>query len=235
MEIVNGGEPLILGGAVSGKDAFFSLDWLKENFGGEKLTNTPRNVSSFVDEVGWTVGKYIEHMNQQPLYRKKNLYGKDIPCPSEWEKSVGEIFSDYWYFFFCAFLWQVDCRRCLGKRDLMVELPEKMRPETLMIYVGHEFNLTPAHCDISGTLGNNIMVWGEEGACSYWFMCEAKYRKECDRFWKRESGMLIGNDNTFLRPDVRFSLFVVFTFLFRFWQKQIFQFTWSSKCQAILC
>ncbi|CAI4219701.1 unnamed protein product [Parascedosporium putredinis] len=67
--------------------------------------------------------------------------------------------------------------------DLMSCLPEKMRAENLMCYIGHEGTYTPAHREMCASLGQNLMVEasiddGEEKAgSSIWFMTETKDRE----------------------------------------------------------
>lgn len=67
--------------------------------------------------------------------------------------------------------------------DLMSSLPEEMRAQNLMCYVGHEGTYTPAHREMCASLGQNIMVEasrdenGEKKGSSIWFMTESKDRE----------------------------------------------------------
>lgn len=67
--------------------------------------------------------------------------------------------------------------------DLMSSLPEEMRAQNLMCYIGHEGTFTPAHREMCASLGQNIMVEasrdenGEKKGSSIWFMTESKDRE----------------------------------------------------------
>lgn len=67
--------------------------------------------------------------------------------------------------------------------DLMSSLPEEMRAQNLMCYIGHEGTYTPAHREMCASLGQNIMVEasrdenGEKKGSSIWFMTESKDRE----------------------------------------------------------
>ena len=65
----------------------------------------------------------------------------------------------------------------------MSSLPEEMRAQNLMCYIGHEGTYTPAHREMCASLGQNIMVEasrdenGEKKGSSVWFMTESKDRE----------------------------------------------------------
>jgi hypothetical protein len=65
----------------------------------------------------------------------------------------------------------------------MSSLPEEMRAQNLMCYIGHEGTYTPAHREMCASLGQNIMVEasraadGEVLGSSIWFMTESKERE----------------------------------------------------------
>ncbi len=65
----------------------------------------------------------------------------------------------------------------------MSSLPEEMRAQNLMCYIGHEGTYTPAHREMCASLGQNIMVEasgdenGEKPGSSIWFMTESKDRE----------------------------------------------------------
>ncbi|KAK3943573.1 hypothetical protein QBC46DRAFT_377431, partial [Diplogelasinospora grovesii] len=65
----------------------------------------------------------------------------------------------------------------------MSSLPEEMRAQNLMCYIGHEGTYTPAHREMCASLGQNIMVDasgdtnGEKPGSSIWFMTETKDRE----------------------------------------------------------
>jgi hypothetical protein len=91
--------------------------------------------------------------------------------------------------------------------DLMSSLPQEMRAENLMCYIGHEGTYTPAHREMCASLGHNIMVntseaFDENGqpekpGSSIWFMTEAKDRHTVQEYWLSVLGHDIETENHF--------------------------------------
>lgn len=153
-----------------------------------------------------TLGHYMRSMRQltnqwNPTNfrdeRRQRLYLKDIDCPPEWHDSLrkfmppnlfylnenvtdrgvqdpdngrdGDIFRTH--------------AQSAPAGDLMSCLPEEMRAQNLMCYVGHEGTYTAAHREMCASLGQNVMVEasgsenGEKPGSSIWFMTETKDRE----------------------------------------------------------
>lgn len=122
--------------------------------------------------------------------RRQRLYLKDIDCPPEWHEHLRKIIPPG------LFYWNENVEEHSSKDDdlfmeerpaapagdLMSSLPEEMRAQNLMCYIGHEGTYTPAHREMCATLGHNIMVEasgsenGEKEGSSIWFMTETKDR-----------------------------------------------------------
>lgn len=124
----------------------------------------------------------------------QRLYLKDIDCPPEWHDALKRVIHPSLFYLND----NVDAKRDRHSRDdddifaeetkpaaagdLMSSLPEEMRAQNLMCYIGHEGTYTPAHREMCASLGQNIMVEtskdanGEQEGSSIWFMTESKDR-----------------------------------------------------------
>lgn len=166
----------------------FSWNWLREKYGDTQLIDSPRDISTFINQTGWTIQKYVDYFLQEPQQRNPaNLYGKDISCPSEWEEYVAEKIPSYLTY--------------RGERDLNIHLPPSLAPVSLMIYVGFEGNLTPGHYDIAGSLGHNLITYAEKDACAVWFCAASSDRENVAKFWSEKSpnpDASIDHDNYFM-------------------------------------
>jgi hypothetical protein len=124
--------------------------------------------------------------------RRQRLYLKDIDCPPEWHEHLKRIIPPN------LFYMNENVEERVGRGaddmfpeghtpapagDLMSSLPEEMRAQNLMCYIGHEGTYTPAHREMCASLGQNIMVDasgdenGEKPGSSIWFMTETKDRE----------------------------------------------------------
>lgn len=150
-----------------------------------------------------TTGHYLRSMRQltnqwtPSTYRderRQRLYLKDIDCPVEWREALQKVIHPNLFYL------NENVTSKGGKRmhdeevsesetivapagDLMSSLPEEMRAQNLMCYIGHEGTYTPAHREMCASLGQNIMVEasrdenGEKRGSSIWFMTESKDRE----------------------------------------------------------
>lgn len=127
--------------------------------------------------------------------RRQRLYLKDMDCPPEWQERLQKVIPPNLFYM----NGNVDERAGTGRGedpdmfqegrsvapagDLMSSLPEEMRAENLMCYIGHEGTYTPAHREMCASLGHNIMVDAsgdeneEKPGSSIWFMTETKDRE----------------------------------------------------------
>jgi hypothetical protein len=125
--------------------------------------------------------------------RRQRLYLKDIDCPPEWHDALQKVIHPNLFYL------NENASEAGGSQqkedafrdeaaaapagDLMSSLPEEMRAQNLMCYIGHEGTFTPAHREMCASLGQNIMVEasedekGEKPGSSIWFMTESKDRE----------------------------------------------------------
>lgn len=134
--------------------------------------------------------------------RRQRLYLKDIDCPIEWRNELQSILYPSLFYLNDNVTTSAPSsttrRQRMGEGqdnnaypgesatapagDLMSSLPEEMRAENLMCYIGHEGTYTPAHREMCASVGHNIMVEasgnssGERSGSSIWFMTESKDR-----------------------------------------------------------
>ncbi|EGZ70772.1 hypothetical protein NEUTE2DRAFT_113827 [Neurospora tetrasperma FGSC 2509] len=200
LHVIRGGKPLVI---EKWNDrlpkTLFSAEWLEGTY--NKKQENVRDIVAQTD-IPMTMGHYLRSMKQLTNQwtpsnfrdeRRQRLYLKDIDCPPEWQerlqkiiptnlfymndnldKKVSRRFDDYDY---------VEEKSCAPAGDLMSSLPEEMRAQNLMCYVGHEGTYTPAHREMCASLGQNIMVDasgdenGEKPGSSIWFMTETKDRE----------------------------------------------------------
>lgn len=177
------------------------------------LAERVRDVINAVD-IPMTIGHYLRSLDQltnqftPQNYRdpkRQRLYLKDIDSPEEWSDHLKNLLPE-------AFFYLNDCIEArtggdgairepneygqmrFGKGvapagDLMSSLPEEMRAQNMMCYIGHEGTFTPAHREMCASLGHNIMVEastskkGEKSGSSIWFMTETKEREVVSEYF----------------------------------------------------
>lgn len=151
-----------------------------------------------------TMGHYLRSMRQltnqwSPTNfrdeRRQRLYLKDIDCPPEWYNHLKKVIPPNVLYMNENIsetqgadardddIFGAPDKTPAVAGDLMSSLPEEMRAQNLMCYVGHEGTYTPAHREMCASLGQNIMVEaskdkdGEKPGSSIWFMTETKDRE----------------------------------------------------------
>lgn len=201
IHVIAGGKPLVIEGwdAVL-PSSLFSAGWLEHSY--DKKQENVRDISNGTD-IPMTTGHYLRSMRQltnqwtPSTYRderRQRLYLKDIDCPVEWREALQKVIHPNLFYL------NENVTSKGGKRmhdeevsesetivapagDLMSSLPEEMRAQNLMCYIGHEGTYTPAHREMCASLGQNIMVEasrdenGEKRGSSIWFMTESKDRE----------------------------------------------------------
>lgn len=158
---------------------------------------------------------------------RQRMYLKDIDCPQLWRDKLSEILPPSLFYLnestgdvggFGA-TDEVD-PNLPGKRrgrgiaksgDLMASLPNEMRAENLMCYIGHEGTYTPSHREMCASLGQNIMVEASSGnveegkptkpGSSIWFMTESKEREVVSEYWLSTLGHDIEVENHFAQVN----------------------------------
>ncbi|KPM41197.1 hypothetical protein AK830_g5364 [Neonectria ditissima] len=201
IHVVAGGKPLVIDGwdAVLPK-GLFDASWLENTY--DKKQESVRDIAASND-IPMTMGHYLRSMRQLANQwtpnnfrddRRQRLYLKDIDCPPEWHSALQKVIHPNLFYLNenasehgGAKSQEDDIFReeatSAPAGDLMSSLPEDMRAQNLMCYIGHEGTYTPAHREMCASLGQNIMVEassdadGEKAGSSIWFMTESKDRE----------------------------------------------------------
>lgn len=206
--VIVGGMPLVISGWKELlPEHLFSRHWLEQNF--NRKEENVRDIGQQID-IPMTMGHYLRSMKQLANQwtptnfrdeRRQRLYLKDIDCPADWSEHLRKIIPPFLFYmnenvedkgsgasnddFFRGY---ADKPTCVAG-DLMSSLPEEMRAQNLMCYIGHEGTYTPAHREMCASLGQNIMVEastnenGEKEGSSIWFMTETKDRDVVAEFF----------------------------------------------------
>ncbi|KAH8121005.1 hypothetical protein ACSS6W_006868 [Trichoderma asperelloides] len=201
IHVIAGGKPLVIEGWDDAlPSSLFSAAWLENVY--DKKQENVRDISNGID-IPMTTGHYLRSMKQLTNQwspntyrdeRRQRLYLKDIDCPPEWRDMLRKIIHPNLFYLNENVTSKGDIRMHDGENvesettaasagDLMSSLPEEMRAQNLMCYIGHEGTYTPAHREMCASLGQNIMVEasrdenGEKKGTSIWFMTESKDRE----------------------------------------------------------
>ncbi|KAF8265954.1 hypothetical protein EI94DRAFT_1587226 [Lactarius quietus] len=138
----------------------FNTQWLCENVPQHIQV---RNVHNRRDlDVSFV--EFMGHLESTEPYARENetvrWYAKDMDCPNEWRKWLETVsLVPHWL-------------RPHSSADIMQNLPECARVETLMCYLGPGDTFTPFHKDLCASFGHNLMCYTENGASAFWFMTE---------------------------------------------------------------
>ncbi|KUI67322.1 Cell division cycle-associated 7-like protein [Cytospora mali] len=196
-QVVKQGKPLVIEGWNSKlPKSLFSAQYLENKY--NKKQEDVRDING-LSNIPMTMGHYLRSMRQLTDQwtpnnfrdeRRQRLYMKDIDCPPEWHDHLRKVMPPG------LFYWNENVEDDGSKDDVFLEdlppapagdlmssLPVEMRAQNLMCYIGHEGTYTPAHREMCGSLGQNIMVEassnenGEKEGSSIWFMTETKDRQ----------------------------------------------------------
>ncbi|KOS22805.1 hypothetical protein ESCO_003721 [Escovopsis weberi] len=166
IHVIAGGKPL----AIDGWDAvlprgLFNAEWFEKNY--DKRQENVRDISNATD-IPMTTGHYLRSMKQLTNQwtpntfrdeRRQRLYLKDIDCPIEWRETLQKIIHpSLFYLNENVTTTGIESEKedtifrnettAASAGDLMSSLPEQMRAQNLMCYIGHEGTYTPAHREI---------------------------------------------------------------------------------------
>ncbi|KAH8899471.1 hypothetical protein GQ53DRAFT_677069 [Thozetella sp. PMI_491] len=202
--VVQAGKPLIIEHWNDRLPAsLFSRDWIEATC--DKKQENVRDITGQTD-IPMTTGHYLRSMKQLTNQwtptnfrdeRRQRLYLKDIDCPVEWSDWLRKIIPPNLFYLNQniedrgggtdgdgqGLFAEQRVHKAAPAGDLMSSLPEEMRAQNLMCYIGHEGTYTPAHREMCASLGQNIMVEasgddnGEKPGSSIWFMTETKDRE----------------------------------------------------------
>ncbi|KYK55903.1 hypothetical protein DCS_07868 [Drechmeria coniospora] len=199
--VIVGGKPLVIDGwDVVLPTWLFSAKWMENTY--DKKQENVRDIPAATD-IPMTTGHYLRSMKQLTNQwtphtyrdeRRQRLYLKDIDCPPEWRDALQRVIHPS-LFYLNENVTTTGGSGCQDDDafrgettaapagDLMSSLPEEMRAENLMCYIGHEGTYTPAHREMCASIGQNIMIEasgdgaGEKRGSSIWFMTESKDRE----------------------------------------------------------
>ncbi|KAI0044836.1 hypothetical protein FA95DRAFT_1583630 [Auriscalpium vulgare] len=160
----NAGVPLIIEDLHKGPawpSGMFHIQWFKQHANQELSV---RNVHDGTDRV-ISLAEFVSRSQaanpSASQEETERLYAKDIQCPEDWRDwlSTGGTIPE------------MLCPE--GSNDIMKYLPQSVRVETLMCYLGIGDTFTACHKDLCASSGHNLMCYTEEGASSFWFMTKS--------------------------------------------------------------
>ena len=214
LRVIIGGKPLVIDGFNEHLDpCTFSPKWLRDNCGdkqemSQNLTAKaalPLTITHYLNNMGMLTNQFFDKPGAYKEPKRQRVYLKDIDCPDVWQSTLRDIIPS-------ALFYQNESTGDVGgpgavpdptgrrrgkgiarAGDLMSSLPQEMRAENLMCYIGHEGTYTPAHREMCASLGQNIMVEAsgtvsedgkaEQPGSSIWFMTESKDRHLVSEYW----------------------------------------------------
>lgn len=185
--------------------------------------NIPLTIGHYLSNLGKLTDQYFDAPENYKDKNRQRVYLKDIDCPPVWQEKLKEHIPA------SLFYWNDNTgevggpgavdeaipngtgrrkgREIANAGDLMSSLPQEMRAENMMCYIGHEGTYTPAHREMCASLGHNIMVNASEAfdengqpekpGSSIWFMTEAKDRHTVQEYWLSVLGHDIETENHF--------------------------------------
>ncbi|KAF7294820.1 hypothetical protein MIND_01019900 [Mycena indigotica] len=144
----------------------WGVDWLA----GEGVTGpvTVRDVARREDRAM----RLKEVVRQARAGDGAGLYANDVPCPAAYARFLRDA--------------DVVPRAMApgpGGADLLGHLPASARVETLMCYVGAGGTFTPAHKDLCGSQGHNLMTYAEDGGRAFWFMTASASAPQVEEYF----------------------------------------------------
>ncbi|MCJ1379032.1 hypothetical protein MMC17_002131 [Xylographa soralifera] len=216
LHVIIGGKPLVIDGFQNKLDKWtFTTRWLRDNAGQKfeqarnltKKENMPLSINHYLNNLPLLTDQWSPYNYKEP--NRQRIYLKDIDCPSVWHDKLKEQIPPGVFYLNDGTgevggpgsvdepnphgLGLRKSRGAARAGDLMSCLPQAMRAENMMCYIGHEGTYTPAHREMCASLGQNIMVEtsgavGEDGkptkpGSSIWFMTETKDRHLVSEYW----------------------------------------------------
>ncbi|KAL4740157.1 hypothetical protein BDV11DRAFT_102477 [Aspergillus similis] len=232
LHVIVRGLPLVVEGFDKKLDnAIFSVRWLRNHYSAKREDASDLTAKR---AVPLTIGHYLKNMsvltNQFNEFNYKNpdlqrLYLKDIDCPKIWHDYLKKTIPPFLFYLnnstepeffegpgarsasFSSKKRKVSRKQVAKAGDLMSCLPEDMRAENLMCYIGHEGTYTPAHQEMCASLGQNLMVEASDGSIengkatkpgsSLWFMTSSKDRNSVSEYWMSVLGHDINMEDHF--------------------------------------
>ncbi|KAG8876333.1 hypothetical protein FRC20_001836 [Serendipita sp. 405] len=149
-----------------------SASWL-ENWQDAGSEIQVRNVYTWDDRAMCLVD-YLKYARSTTPFatpeETERLYAKDAPFPTEWDNWLQENLPEYVLNF--------------KSGDISSTLNPELQFESLMTYIGIGDTFTPGHKDLCGSVGQNLMLYAENGGCSFWFMAATEDAREAGSYWR---------------------------------------------------
>eukprot|EP01132_Coremiostelium_polycephalum_P008438 gene8438-10364_t len=185
---ISKGIPLVITNTMKDWDPnLYTIDFLKVWVVESMEYTQEGNIENHRDETDWTLGRYLEYLDREER-EPRYMYGKDIECPWEWRNNLNKKLLK-------NFVYQ-------SHYDLASNLPEYLRPDNIMVYIGPGGTYTAGHMDLVGSHGNNLMVYSQdENTVSYWFVVPRGFKTQAIQFWHDHGGDIY-NESRFLKPSI---------------------------------
>ncbi|KAJ5176430.1 uncharacterized protein N7482_002307, partial [Penicillium canariense] len=227
--VVKLGLPLVITGFDKRLDRnLFSEKWLRRHYSSHKYDARDLGKGS---NLPLTLGHYLQSMStlteiiKPENYARRDiqrLYLKDIDCPEEWQQALEQLIPSTFFYLNQSPTpkgLKVPSSQSLEypktpqgepvarAGDLMSSLPDAMRAQNLMCYIGHEGTYTPAHQEMCASLGQNLMVEASDGSyengkatrtgSSIWLMTGTRDRHVVAEYWNSMLGHNIDLEDHF--------------------------------------
>ncbi|KAL2819942.1 hypothetical protein BDW59DRAFT_119432 [Aspergillus cavernicola] len=231
LHVIVRGLPLVVEGFDKKLDSsIFSEKWLRNHYSAKKenawdltaKTNVPLTIAHYLNNMPLLTDQWNDYNYKDSSLQR--LYLKDIDCPKIWHDYLRKIIPPFLFYlnnsaepesfegpgakFTPSFKARNTSAPQIAKAgDLMSSLPQEMRAENLMCYIGHEGTYTPAHQEMCASLGQNLMVDASDGSIengkttkpgsSIWFMTSSKDRRLVSEYWMSVLGHDINIEDHF--------------------------------------
>jgi hypothetical protein len=181
-------------------------------------------IGHYLNHVGKLTDQFFESKDNYKDKNRQRIYMKDIDCPTVWLDKLKEIIPTGLFYWNDSIGTQDDpgataiasalhgavSRRGKGiapAGDLMSSMPQEMRAENLMAYIGHEGTYTATHREMCASLGQNIMVHSsktvdengnpQKTGSSIWFMTDSAHRNAVSEYFLSVLGHDLELENHF--------------------------------------
>ena len=169
-------------------------------------TNMPLTVGHYLNNMAVLTDQWNQSSYKDPT--RQRIYLKDVDCPLLWHEKLTNLIPPSLFYldnttdanpkFKGPGSRHPRRRACRSPGDLMACLPADVRAKNLQCYIGYEGTYTPAHHEMCGTMGHNIMVEASNGqmehgkrtkpGSSIWLMTETKDRDVVSEYWMSTLG-----------------------------------------------
>ncbi|CBQ72951.1 related to c-module-binding factor [Sporisorium reilianum SRZ2] len=149
---------------------------LRPSVEADRETVLVRNLTDWTDQA-LPLHDFMARCDKQRSYppeQAEKLYGKDLPCPLEWNQALSKLVHPRLAYH--------------GEQDASASLRPKARSVTQMCYYGPGHTCTPLHRDLCSSLGQNLMVWSDPDASALWMITHPDDAEAVDRYVASKGG-----------------------------------------------